>query len=173
MKLLLITGLPGTGKTTLARELALRYRAAQVGKDLIKEPLLNILGAGDAAHSRLLSDASFAVLFALANEFLAAQCDLILEGNFRGGEHESALRVAGGARLAQVLCRLDEAMRLARLVERKPQRHPGHRDAEPQALSQRCAEAYLALPGERFAYDGSDSERARQINAIDRWWRLP
>src|SRR5450755_1224972 len=72
MQWLLITGLPGTGKSTLGRRLALRYRVPLLSKDLIKEPLLNVLDAQSAAHSRLLSDASFAALFAVARELLAA-----------------------------------------------------------------------------------------------------
>ena len=59
-RVIVVTGLPGAGKSTLAHELARRYRVPLLGKDFIKEPLLDVLGAVDAAHSRKLSDASFA-----------------------------------------------------------------------------------------------------------------
>src|SRR5579862_8060531 len=64
--LIIVTGLPAAGKTTLARELARLLRAPLIGKDMIKEPLLDVLGAGDGARSRQLSTASFAVQFAIA-----------------------------------------------------------------------------------------------------------
>jgi predicted kinase len=89
--LILITGLPGTGKSTLARSLARHLGVPLICKDTIKEPLLDLLGATDRSESRRLSDASFAVMFALARDCLRAGTDVILEGNFRPGEHEAAL----------------------------------------------------------------------------------
>ncbi|MEJ0098293.1 MAG: hypothetical protein WDO12_00510 [Pseudomonadota bacterium] len=44
-----------------------------------------------------------------------AGSDLLLEGNFRAGEHEIALRTWPRARIAQVLCRCGEVQRLARV----------------------------------------------------------
>jgi predicted kinase len=84
-RLIVVTGLPATGKTTLARELASRLRVPLLAKDAIKEPLLSTLGASDRAQSRRLSDASFAVLFTMAHELAAAGIDAIIEGNFRPG----------------------------------------------------------------------------------------
>ena len=89
--LILITGLPGTGKSTLARSLARHLGVPLICKDTIKEPLLDLLGTADRSGSRRLSDASFAVMFALARDCLRAGTDVILEGNFRSGEHEVAL----------------------------------------------------------------------------------
>ena len=171
MQWLLITGLPGTGKTTLARQLAQRFGVPLLGKDSVKDALLNLLGAASADDSRRLSDASFAVLFTLAGELAAANVDFILEGNFRPGEHEPALARLGGARCAQVLCRLREPLRLARLAQRQAERHPGHRDADPAVVALRGCDEYLDLPGARLAFDCSESAAAAEIAAIERWWR--
>jgi predicted kinase len=94
--LILITGLPGTGKSTLARMIASRYGLPLICKDTIKEPLFDVIGASHRAGSRRLSDASFAVMFALARECLGGT-DLILEGNFRVGEHEPAVEAVMAA----------------------------------------------------------------------------
>jgi predicted kinase len=155
--LILITGLPGTGKSTVARALASRYELPLLAKDSVKEPLLDAIGARDRAESRRLSDASFAVMFALARDCLSAGTDLILEGNFRPGEHEPALEalIPGSARqgdlirIAQILCRSSESVRIARLLARAtdPTRHPGHRDAELAIRESPAESPELHAPG--------------------------
>jgi predicted kinase len=158
----------------LARELARRHGAILIAKDVIKEPLLDVLGAADAAASRALSDASFAILFAMARELAGSGCDVVLEGNFRPGQHEEFLRplfaphVAG----AQLLCCVPESVRRARLLARAqdPSRHAGHRDAEllaPAApVAGSPADSFLELPGARF-----ESVQVATDSALDEWWQ--
>jgi predicted kinase len=153
-RLLIITGLPGTGKTTLARDLAQRHVLPLISKDTIKEPLLDML-EGQVA-SRELSDAAFAVMFAMMRELLALGQSLILEGNFRAGAHEAAVLAALPAEvptIIQVLCTSDERERRSRLLSRStdPNRHPGHRDAHQLEPVAAC-DAFLELPGERLQY---------------------
>ena len=163
----------------LARTLAARYQLPLIGKDLIKEPLLDALGAVDATQSRRLSDASFALLFALARELSAAGDDMLLEGNFRPGEHEQVLRESltvwasaePTARFGQVLCRVDESERLSRLSRRRsdPTRHAGHRDGD-LAIAAPAARgnAFLDLPGAQFVHDGADDRNVLAL--LDAWW---
>lgn len=153
-RLVVITGLPGTGKTTLARDLARRHALPLICKDVIKEPLMDMLGS--AAASRQLSDAAFAVMFAVSKEWLALGQSLILEGNFRAGEHEAPLLAALPANaptIVQVLCSADEQERRSRLLQRSADasRHPGHRDAQQLAPAAAC-DSFLELPGERLRY---------------------
>ncbi len=160
----LIMGLPATGKTTLARALAHALQLPLLSKDAIKEPLLDALGAADRAASRLLSDASFAVLFALAAEQLALTGAVVLEGNFRPGEHEHAMQglLARHAPMSctQVLCRAPEPLRQQRLQARAAddRRHPGHQDAAWVAQSDRSGDAFLGIAGLQLIHDGGATE---------------
>ena len=52
-RLLIVNGLPGSGKTTLSRELAPRLGLPLISKDDIKELLFDQLGWSDREHSKL------------------------------------------------------------------------------------------------------------------------
>ena len=169
-RLIVVTGMPGTGKTTLARLLARRFGMPLLCKDAIKEPLMDALGAGDVARSRRLSDASFAALFVVARELIDARQDLILEGNFRPCEHGETFRAFAPAHTAQILCQLDEAERLHRLAARRSdsQRHQGHREDDPTVRADRTSDAFLELAGERHTFSAlSESAASPILAALD------
>lgn len=174
-RLLIVTGLPATGKTTLARLLARRWSAPLLAKDVLKEPLLDVLGAPDARASRRLSDASFAVLFALTRELIAAGVSAVLEGNFRPAEHGVIVReLARSAICAQILCRAEESERIRRLRARAadPTRHSGHRDAE-QALRTASGDEFLEVASERFAFGGTEApDWPALLERLDGWWKI-
>jgi predicted kinase len=173
-RLILVTGSPGSGKSTLAARLGTRYGWARLDKDTIKEALFDALGAGAAGWSRRLSDASFAVQFPLADAWLERGLTLLMEGNFRAGEHEAPLgrllAVRAGA-LAQIVVQAPAALRAARLAARArdPQRHPGHADAAARVPAEPAAA--LALPGAQWQYagDAGEEEFTRLCGALDQW----
>ncbi|HUI58733.1 MAG TPA: AAA family ATPase [Steroidobacteraceae bacterium] len=155
-RLIIVTGLPGTGKSTLARTLARHFHLPLLAKDSIKEPLMQALAA-HVVPSRQLSDAAFAVVFSCLREVLTGGRGALLEGNFRSGEHESAIQAAlpePSMAIAQVLCRVPESQRQSRLTLRHSDasRHSGHRHADEAERPPVC-DSFLNLPGKRLVLD--------------------
>ena len=127
--LLIILGSPASGKTTLARRLAVDLALPTLSKDDVKEALFDLPGSGDRAWSRLLSEASFGALARLARAQLAAGLSCIVEGNWRT-LHAGTLRALlteCGARVGQVYCRAEPQEIVRRFTSRA--RHPGHLDS--------------------------------------------
>jgi glucokinase len=173
--LVVVTGRPATGKSALAAELRRREGWPVLEKDTIKEALVETLGADDPAASRRLSDASFRVLFALARAWPVGEGGaLVLEGNFRPGEHEPALGEIlrrRASRLVQVVLHAPRDALVERLRARAsaPGRHPGHRDLDVAAalLGEETTGGPqpLALPGTLLVEDTSSLD-ARRLEAI-------
>lgn len=166
--LIVVTGQPAAGKSTLARRLAKTLGSPLLAKDDFKERLFATEGSGDRAWSRRLSNLAWEQLFAAAAPLLAAGGTVVAEGNFRPGEHEARLQElvrATGARLVQVHCRTPAAIRRSRIATRarRGTRHPGHLDAQllAEAGSGRGSDGLLSLDAPVVIHDGAAAAGAR------------
>jgi predicted kinase len=102
-EIVLVTGAPGSGKTTLAGSLAASLQMSLIGKDLIKETLWDALDPpdGDLEWSRRLGAAAMELIWTLAAQSRRA----VLEANFRPhSEYERARLSQLSAILVEVHC---------------------------------------------------------------------
>ena len=153
--LVVVTGPPAAGKTTVAREFATRLRLPLIAKDTIKEALFDGLGTGDLAWSQRLGPPTFGVMLALAEDSLEAGASLVLEANFQCGSEVEARLAALPARFVQVHCSAPLEVLVERYASRD--RHPGHVDSERIDALREAVESRrhnpLDLPGETIRID--------------------
>jgi predicted kinase len=156
--LIVVTGPPGAGKTTVAREIAARLRLPLLEKDTIKEGLFDGLGAGDLEWSKRLGAATFVVLYRLVAESLRAGASLVVEANFVRGASEERFAELPPARIVQVHCGAEVGVLLERYGSRE--RHPGHVDGERLDDVRNAIEAGrhdpLDLPGQTIRLDTTE-----------------
>ncbi len=102
-KVVLISGAPGVGKTTLAGPLAVALNFTLIARDDIKETLYEALDGrpNDLEFSRKVGAASWEVLWMLASKAPA----VVLESNFRPNHQIEQERLAGiNAQFVEVHC---------------------------------------------------------------------
>jgi predicted kinase len=130
--LVIVTGSPCTGKTTLARQIARKFHLPFVYKDGVKETLFDTLGWEDRQWSKKLGGASYALLFYFIEAQLAAGQSLVVEANFYPGFSENFLELQQRYDFEplQILCFADGEILFERFKKRSESgnRHPGHVD---------------------------------------------
>jgi len=152
--LVVVTGMPSSGKTTVAEALARELQLPLLAKDTAKESLYDTLGAGDVEWSGRLGSAAYALIFAFGRAFLGAGVSLVVEANFFRSQ-ASELSTLPAHRTVQLHCHAPLGVLLARYAARE--RHAGHHDTEKIAeLPQRFASGThepLELDGEVISLD--------------------
>ena len=130
MNLILIAGLPATGKSTLAKKLAQHFHYPILEKDEIKEVLFDTLGYADLKAKRALDRAATEVLLYSAETVLKTKSSLILVNNFESSMSDRVNEMIQrcNANVITVFLTGDADTLHARYVERdkKKLRHQGH-----------------------------------------------
>jgi predicted kinase len=133
MTLIVVSGAPGTGKSTIAGALASYLRWPLLELDMIKEALADVLGLGDEDWSDRVGDAAAEVVFRLSARFP----DVVAEGWWRGARRERALTEFAGA--VEVFCRCGPQIAESRMRGRHATgRHPIHRDVINPSILERA-----------------------------------
>jgi predicted kinase len=125
-RLVVVSGAPGSGKTSLALPLAAELGFSLLSKDRIKEALHDGLGAPepvDLAWSRRLGAAAMELLWTLAADAPA----VVIEANFRPRHEYQRSRISAlSARPVEVNCVCPPGLAARRYAGRAPTCHPVH-----------------------------------------------
>ncbi|MEY4745207.1 MAG: hypothetical protein RL272_1152 [Candidatus Parcubacteria bacterium] len=131
--IIIVSGPPGAGKTTLASSLSELLGVPLLTKDGVKESLFDSLGWGDREWSKMLGAASIELLYHVIGTHLQAGDPLIVEANFLSRLAETRLGSMlkeHGAYPIQITCSAKEEVLNDRVRQRwdSGKRHPGHGD---------------------------------------------
>lgn len=131
--LVIVSGAPASGKTTLATTLARELRLPLLAKDELKEVLFDTLGAPDVETARRLAGPAYEVLWTILGRLLDAGVGAVVESNFYRGFSEAQLQpFVDRARAVLIHCHAPRDVLAQRYAERfqRGERHPAHFDGD-------------------------------------------
>lgn len=130
MKLIILAGMPATGKSTIAKMLQKEFGFPILEKDGIKEQLFDTIGFECYAEKRQLDVAANAVLLRIMEDMMKADTSIIVDNNFdpASAEKLNALLEKYSPSCVTVFLNGDTQVLYERYVERdsKHLRHLGH-----------------------------------------------
>lgn len=132
--LIIVSGPPGAGKSTIGLRIATEFRLPLMSKDAIKESLFDTLGWDGREWSKRVGMASLELLYDFVEEQLQVDRSVIAESNFYrefDAPKLSAIQSRQDCSLLEVYCTAANSTLMARYVARveSGERHPGHVDS--------------------------------------------
>lgn len=173
---IIVSGPPASGKTTLARQFARELKLPLIYKDGIKETLFDSLGWQDRAWSKRLGIATYHLLYYFLEVELAAGLSLVVESNFApvATDEFKRIREKYPFRAVQVMCQADGPTLVERYQARAndPGRHPGHVDLktlpEIEPILRQGRLKPLELGGETIEIDTTDFSKINVAGTVAR-----
>lgn len=161
--IVVVTGPPASGKSTLSETIANKLELPLIAKDSIKETLFDAFGTKDREWSQWLGQATYPLIQLFLETQLRARKPVVIEATF-GQEIANGQFRELGERLPfnalQLYCNAPSDVLFARYASRADERHPGHVDDQILHEIRRDLEAGrwqpLALGGETVVVDTSD-----------------
>jgi len=173
MKLIIVNGLPATGKSTIAKSISSELDIPMIGKDDIKEFLFDTLGVKDRKWSTTLGKASSNALYNIADILLADGHSIIIESAFFVDYTKpkiDSLVEKYHPIVIEVYCSASQEIRRQRFINRAEsgQRHVGHvdhtnflKDIDPEPL-----DTYAPIGVGRLLTVDTSSSIAVNINTL-------
>ena len=171
--LVLVSGMPATGKTTLVAHLRTALHLPLLAKDDVKESLSRVAGMpADRAESQALGARTMTALFELAGAFLDRGVGIVFECNFKRRLSDAELApLLAVSRAVNVHCEVPFELVEARIRARAAGRHGAHFDVD--AISESAPVTWslvhtldLGIP--RLVVDTTDGY-APDLGAIVAW----
>ena len=177
--LVLIGGLPGTGKTALADALASRLDATVLSSDRIRKELVGLAPAKLAAvpygigiYAPAVTEATYAELLRRAASLLAHGETVIAGASLASAEHRAAAAAAArstDARLVQLHCTAPADLAAQRLTSRGPGASDADRDiARHMAAAMAPWPEAIMIDTSRGGHRGGDDQTGVPGDLIDR-----
>lgn len=128
--LILVAGLPATGKTSFAKYLSESMKIPMVSKDVIKEHLYDTVGFKNRAEKVALGEAATNIMYHFAQMHLEVGQPLILENNFESTSKPALEKLIDNYKCKAITVRFytDINVLVERFLvrDRSPERHRGH-----------------------------------------------
>ena len=133
--IIIVTGRPAAGKSTLAKWLSRELKLSLVSKDSIREELFDRLGWKDRKWAQELGKASVDMMFYFAKAELEVGHSIIMDNSFFppvSNRRFQALKEYYHAESIQIVCNSDRETLFQRFKSRADtgNRHPGHGDQD-------------------------------------------
>jgi hypothetical protein len=153
-----ISGLPGSGKTTIGRRLAPLLHLPLIDKDDILDRLFESKGIGDATWRRILSRESDKILRSEANSSDGAILASFWRVSGMPADSGTPTEWLASHQVVNVHCACELEVAASRFLKRR--RHPGHLDGESSSAEilvslRRLAQLPLLDIGPRIDIDTS------------------